>query len=108
MKERRCCIFERTVGYCSGSRRSELRISSNEIEISTCQDFVFGRWKSILNKNTYLALSDLSLEIKRGEVIGIVGPNGAGKSTLLRLIAGIYVPENGLSKPMGRSHCLRV
>ena len=34
--------------------------------------------------------------------------NGAGKSTLLRLIAGIYVQKTGLSKPMGRSHCLRV
>ena len=66
------------------------------------KDFVFGRWKSILNKNTYLALSDLSLEIKRGEVIGIVGPNGAGKSTLLRLIAGIYVPENGAVKTYGK------
>ena len=66
------------------------------------KDFVFGRWKSILNKKTYLALSDLSFEIKRGEVIGIVGPNGAGKSTLLRLIAGIYVPENGSVKTYGK------
>ena len=102
MKERRCCIFERRVGYCSGSRGSELRISSNEIEISTCQGLCFGRWKSILNKKTYLALSDLNFEIKRGEVIGIVGPNGAGKSTLLRLIAGIYVPENGSVKTYGK------
>jgi len=66
------------------------------------KDFVFGRWKNIVNKKTYLALDQINFQIKRGEVIGIVGPNGAGKSTLLRLIAGIYVPETGIVKTFGK------
>ncbi len=41
-------------------------------------------------------LSDVSLEIYRGERIGMLGPNGAGKSTLLRLIAGLEAPTSGI------------
>ena len=41
------------------------------------------------------ALRNISLEIKRGEVIGLVGENGAGKSSLLKILAGIVVPSSG-------------
>lgn len=41
------------------------------------------------------AVRSISLEVRPGEVFGLVGPNGAGKSTLLKLIAGLLRPEKG-------------
>ena len=42
-----------------------------------------------------LAVSDVSLELHSGEILGIVGSSGSGKSTLLRLICGLEAPDEG-------------
>ena len=41
------------------------------------------------------ALSNVSIEIRENEIVGIIGPNGAGKTTLTNVVAGIYIPTNG-------------
>ncbi|HKU98946.1 MAG TPA: ABC transporter ATP-binding protein [Vineibacter sp.] len=41
------------------------------------------------------ALQDLSLEIRRGEVFGLLGPNGSGKTTFIRMLAGYLAPTRG-------------
>ena len=41
------------------------------------------------------ALQDVSLRLKRGEVLGLVGDNGAGKSTLIKIITGFIQPDTG-------------
>lgn len=48
----------------------------------------------IYGKN-FLAVKDLSLEIKAGEIYGFIGPNGAGKTTTIKMITGVTSPDKG-------------
>ena len=41
------------------------------------------------------AVQDLNLEIKKGQLYGLVGPNGAGKTTVFNMITGVYKPTTG-------------
>jgi lipopolysaccharide transport system ATP-binding protein len=59
-----------------------------------------------LQQVDFWALRDVSLQIKQGEVVGIIGRNGAGKSTLLKLLSRITVPTEGRIRIDGRVACL--
>lgn len=54
------------------------------------------------NLERFWALSDVSFEVQRGEMFGIVGSNGSGKSTLTQLISGIAMPDKGKIEVWGR------
>jgi len=47
------------------------------------------------------AVSDISLEIRSGEVVGLIGPNGAGKTTLVNMVSGLVPPTSGNATVLG-------
>lgn len=50
-----------------------------------------------------LALEDVSLEVRKGEVLALVGENGAGKSTLIKILSGLYQKDSGEIKINGKT-----
>ena len=58
--------------------------------------------RKIKGREYVKALNDINLEIKKGEVVGVIGKNGAGKSTLLKLLSEVTTPTTGSIKMKGR------
>ena len=50
------------------------------------------------------ALSDVGMEIKRGQVYGLIGPNGAGKTTFFNVLTGLYTPDSGSFELAGKPY----
>ena len=77
-----------------------------------CKDYkMFSRKKDRLletilpwyeKHGTFSANKDINLEVRKGEVLGILGKNGAGKSTLLKMVTGVVVPTSGTISIKGK------
>ncbi len=69
-------------------RKALFSVSKNEFSLSAAGSI---QRKGTRNKNVFVcALSDIDLELRPGDRLGLIGPNGAGKTTLLKVMAGIY------------------
>lgn len=64
-------------------------------KIDGIKEYLIKLSKRQLYFNEFIALNNVSIEIQRGDVFGIVGLNGSGKSTLLKIISGILKPSSG-------------
>lgn len=78
-----------------------VRFNMASVKVDNLKEYAIRLIKRQLMFKEFLALQDVSLEVKKGEAWGIMGRNGSGKSTLLKLICGILSPYKGTVKVNG-------
>ncbi len=55
-----------------------------------------------LRKDEFWAVDDVSFQVHRGDVLGLIGPNGSGKSTMLKMLSGVFMPDSGKIEIKGK------
>ncbi len=71
-------------------------------KMTSLKEYFINSLKKKIKKEKFVALEDINITIKKGEIVGLLGLNGAGKSTLLKVISGIIKPTSGEVKLNGK------
>ncbi len=82
-------------------KKGEVYDSLRDLIPALSRGLLKGGGKTLLDRDEFWALKDITFQIDRGEAFGIVGSNGAGKSTILKLLSGIMKPTEGIMKVNG-------
>ena len=72
-----------------------MRFRLTDDKIMSLKEFVTRKLSGKYKTSEFWALKNVSFDVYRGEVVGIIGENGAGKSTILKVISGILKPTEG-------------
>ena len=76
-------------------RDVSMRFRMANDRINSLKEYIVQRLRGTLKYREFEALSHVSFDVRKGEVLGLVGHNGAGKSTMLKIISGILKPSEG-------------
>lgn len=85
-----------------GTLRGDLQSWMARVQGKDDPNSIIGEEKKGSKGELFLALDDVSFEVKKGEAVGIIGHNGAGKSTLLKLLSRVTAPTSGKISYNGR------
>ena len=82
-------------------RNVEMHFNMSKEKLESFKEYFIKLAKRQLMYEDFVAVNDVSFDIKKGDVFGIVGLNGSGKSTILKIISGILTPTKGTVKTYG-------
>ena len=82
-------------------RNIEMHFNMSKEKLESFKEYFIKLAKRQLMFEDFKALDDVSFDIKKGDVFGIVGLNGSGKSTTLKIISGILKPTKGTVETSG-------
>ena len=82
-------------------RNVEMHFNMSKEKLESLKEYFLKLIKRQLHFEDFVAVNDVSFDIKKGDVFGIVGLNGCGKSTTLKMISGILEPTKGTVKTYG-------
>ena len=83
-------------------RNVSMHFNLMEERVDSIKEYILKLLKGKLLYNDFIALKDISFDIQKGDILGLVGFNGAGKSTLLKILAGVLQPTTGTVKVKGK------
>jgi lipopolysaccharide transport system ATP-binding protein len=87
-------------------RRGEMHDSLRDLLPALTRRMLGRRRTGAADQRDFWALTDINLEVRHGETLGVIGHNGAGKSTMLKHLAGIMTPTHGHIEVRGRLSAL--
>ena len=90
-----CICEELAMNKIISVKNITMKFNLMEEKVDSLKEYIVKLLKGNLFYNEFISLDNISFEIDKGDILGIVGFNGAGKSTLLKILAGVLKPTSG-------------